>query len=146
MSSDAKLPPYSEKPSALQEEPVPSPQTTTHARIAGNVQTCAIKDLQVDYLKIVRESVPSYSISLTVDLTPLYRVEFMEDRLKSLNQGRRHPDLLSLRHGTACHSCRTATTRDQEQERSNWYDLYFEATPARRALAASNNTERRDGP
>lgn len=84
MPSDPILPPYSERPSALPEEPVPSPPTTTpRAGIAGNVQTCSIKDLQVDYLKIVRESVTSYSISLTVDPTPLYRVEFMDDSNKA---------------------------------------------------------------
>lgn len=81
MSSDAKLPPYSEGPSS-KGRPVPSPQTTTHGSIASNVQTCSIKDLQFDYLKIVRESATSAYICLTVDPTPLYRIEFVEDSTK----------------------------------------------------------------
>jgi hypothetical protein len=81
MSSDAKLPPYSAH-SPSQEGVVLSPQNATHARIAGNVQTCSIKDLQLDYLKIVRESATSFYICLTVDPTPLYRVEFVEDSTK----------------------------------------------------------------
>lgn len=43
--------------------------------IAGGVQTSSIRDLQVDYLTIVRESATSYHVALAVDSIPLYRIE-----------------------------------------------------------------------
>jgi hypothetical protein len=57
---------------------MPSVQFKTNS-IDGNVQTCCIKDLQHSYIKIVRESSTSYYICLTVDPTPLYRIEFSKD-------------------------------------------------------------------
>ncbi|KAH8650035.1 hypothetical protein BX600DRAFT_473985 [Xylariales sp. PMI_506] len=76
MSSDtADLPPYSEKQPS---KPTSVPSASTPAnRIAGNVQTCSIRDFQVDYLTIVRDSATSYHIALTVDPTPLYRIELV---------------------------------------------------------------------
>jgi hypothetical protein len=80
MSSDSKLPPYSEHP-PFKGGSAPNAQVTAN-RIAGNVQTCSIKDLQIDYLKIVRESATSYYICLSVDPTPIYRIEFVSDSTK----------------------------------------------------------------
>ncbi|TPX18662.1 uncharacterized protein E0L32_002519 [Thyridium curvatum] len=51
--------------------------STTASRIAGNVQTCSIRDFQVDYLTIVRDSATSYHLALTVDPAPLYRIELV---------------------------------------------------------------------
>ncbi|KIN08955.1 hypothetical protein OIDMADRAFT_48798 [Oidiodendron maius Zn] len=79
MSSDAKLPPYSEHPPS--KGGAASSQITSN-RIAGNVQTCSIKDHQLDYLKIVRESATSYYLCLSVDPAPIYRIEFVSDSNK----------------------------------------------------------------
>ena len=78
MSNNAQLPPYLAYP-PLEKEVVHSPQTAIHAhtRVAGSVQTCSIKDVQSDYLKIVCESTTRYHVCLTVDPTPLYRIEFV---------------------------------------------------------------------
>jgi hypothetical protein len=76
-SNTASLPPYSEKHPSI-ESSAPSAQTTAD-RIAGTVQTCSIRDFQVDYLTIVRDSPTSYHVSLTVDPTPLYRIELVSD-------------------------------------------------------------------
>jgi hypothetical protein len=80
MSGDSKLPPYSEYPPSKGGS-APSAKITTN-RIAGNVQTCSIKDHQVDYLKIIRESATSYYICLSIDPTPLYRIEVVSDSTK----------------------------------------------------------------
>ena len=74
-SSTVTLPAYSEHPNSRQ-GPAPSIQTIASG-IAGNIQTCSIKDLQYDYLEIVRESATSYYICLSVDPTPIYRVKFI---------------------------------------------------------------------
>jgi len=76
-SNTTHLPPYSEKHPS-KEPPVLSAQTTVN-RIASTVQTCSIRDFQVDYLTIVRVSPTTYHISLTVDPTPLYRIELVSD-------------------------------------------------------------------
>lgn len=79
-SHTADLPPYSEKyPS--KEASAPSAPTAA-SRIAGSVQTCSIRDNQVDYLTIVRDSPGRYHISLTVDPTPLYRIELVPPSTK----------------------------------------------------------------
>ncbi|KAG9239941.1 hypothetical protein BJ878DRAFT_336251 [Calycina marina] len=80
-SNTTDLPPYSEK------HLVKSPGATQTAvsRIAGSVQTCSIRDFQVDYLTIVRNSPTSYHIALTVDPTPLYLVEIGSDASKNDN-------------------------------------------------------------
>ena len=78
-ATNSNLPPYSEKTSSS----TPRSQTTDNSyRIAGTVQTCSIRDFQVDYLTIVRESATSYSIALTVDPTPLYRIELVSSSTK----------------------------------------------------------------
>jgi hypothetical protein len=76
-SSNSELPPYSETP-ACTEKGAPR---AAH-RVAGSTQTCSIKDFHVDYLKIVRESATSYHICLTVDATPIYRIELVSDSTK----------------------------------------------------------------
>jgi len=81
MPSDSKLPLYSEIP-AMSEGMVPLSAQITAKRIAGDVQTCSIKDFQLDYFKIVRKSATSYYICLTVDPTPIYRIEFVTDSTK----------------------------------------------------------------
>jgi hypothetical protein len=80
MSGDSKLPPYSEHPPSKGES-APSAQISAN-RIAGNVQTCSIKDHQLDYLKIVRESATSYYVCLSVDPTPVYRIKVISDSTK----------------------------------------------------------------
>jgi hypothetical protein len=50
--------------------------------MAGAVQTLSIRDCQVDYFTIVRESATSYHIALTVDPTPLYRIELTPNSTK----------------------------------------------------------------
>lgn len=77
MTSDVKLPPYSESLDSKERSALGSQSKAT--RIAGNVQTCSIKDLQSDYLKIVCESPTSYYICLTVDPTPIYTIKFVSD-------------------------------------------------------------------
>lgn len=79
-SSTANLPPYSEKNPSKETSQL-SNQSTTN-RIANTVQTCSIRDCQVDYLTIVRTSPTSYHISLTVDPTPIYRIELVSDSTK----------------------------------------------------------------
>ncbi|KXJ88467.1 hypothetical protein Micbo1qcDRAFT_178089 [Microdochium bolleyi] len=70
-SNSASLPPYTEKQAPTDA----SAPATASSRIAGTVETCSILDCQTDYLTIVRDSATSYQIALTVDPTPLYRVE-----------------------------------------------------------------------
>jgi hypothetical protein len=77
-SNTANLPPYSEKHPS-EETSAPS---ASASRIASTVQTCSIRDFQVDYLTIVCDSATSYHISLTVDPTPLYRIELVSDSTK----------------------------------------------------------------
>lgn len=80
MSSNVNLPPYS-----AEAPPGGIPLSSTHIianRISGNVQTCSIKDFQVDYLKIVRESATSYHICLSVDPTPIYRIMLVPESTK----------------------------------------------------------------
>jgi hypothetical protein len=77
-SNTAKLPAYSEKPSA--ETSMSAPFLAN--RIAGTVNTCSIKDFQHDYLSIVQDSPTSYHIALTVDPAPLYRIELASDSSK----------------------------------------------------------------
>jgi hypothetical protein len=81
MSDTAKLPPYSEKAPST-ETSTPTTPPSTDDRIGGAVYTCSIRDLQVDYLSITRTSPTSYNISLTIDPTPLYRVETAADPTK----------------------------------------------------------------
>jgi hypothetical protein len=76
----SELPPYSEK-HISQEKSTPSTQNAS-SRIAGTVSTCSIKDGQVDYFTIVRDSPTSYHLSLTVDPTPIYRIELVSDSTK----------------------------------------------------------------
>ncbi|TVY47284.1 hypothetical protein LCER1_G008520 [Lachnellula cervina] len=77
-SNTANLPPYAEKhPSKETLAP-----TATAGSIAGTVQTCSIRDFQVDYFTIVRNSTTSYHLSLTVDPTPLYRIEVVSSSTK----------------------------------------------------------------
>lgn len=73
MASDSKLPPYSE-----QAPPSASNTQIAGNRIAGDIQTCSIKDLQTDYLQIVRESATGYYVCLTVDPKPRYRIQVLE--------------------------------------------------------------------
>jgi hypothetical protein len=47
--------------------------------MAGSIQTCGIEDRQHDYFRITQDSPNHYQISLTVDPTPLYRVEISQD-------------------------------------------------------------------
>jgi hypothetical protein len=73
------LPPYSEKQ--------PSAEASTSAsnlanRIAGTVNTCSIKDFQHDYLTIIQDSPTSYHVALTIDPTPLYRIELVSESTK----------------------------------------------------------------
>lgn len=77
MSTNTNLPPYSEKQTSA-EMSAHSTQATAN-RIAGSTQTCSIRDFQVDYLTIVPVSATSYHLSLTVDPTPLYRIELVSD-------------------------------------------------------------------
>lgn len=80
LQSDSKLPPYSEHaPSAGGSS---SDAQMATSRIAGNVQTCSIKDNQTDYLKIVRESGTGYYVCLTIDPRPLYRIRVVEEPSK----------------------------------------------------------------
>lgn len=79
-SNTASLPPYSE--SEKQPSKEPSAPSATVSRIAGTVQTCSIRDFQVDYLTIVRDSPTRYHISLTIDPTPLYRIELVSESTK----------------------------------------------------------------
>jgi hypothetical protein len=72
----SQLPPYSAQGPA--EGSIPSAQVTSNT-IAGNVQTCSIRDRQHDYYKIVRDSSVSYHVCLTVDPTPIYRIELTKD-------------------------------------------------------------------
>jgi hypothetical protein len=71
------LPPYSEKQPAAEMSTHSAPATAN--RITGSIQTCSIRDYQVDYLTIVPVSATSYHICLTVDPTPLYRIELLSD-------------------------------------------------------------------
>ncbi|TVY37405.1 hypothetical protein LOCC1_G006379 [Lachnellula occidentalis] len=80
-SNTANLPPYSENhPSKETLTP-----TATAGNIAGTVQTCSIRDFQVDYFTIVRNSTTSYHLSLTVDPTPLYRIQVVSSSTKISN-------------------------------------------------------------
>jgi hypothetical protein len=47
--------------------------------VASNQQTCSIKDLQQNYIKVVRESATSYHLCLSSDNTPVFRIEFSKD-------------------------------------------------------------------
>jgi len=80
-TNTANLPPYSEKLPA-RETFASSPQITTTNRMAGTVQTISIRDFQVDYFCVIRVSSTSYHLALTVDPTPLYRVELVSDSIQ----------------------------------------------------------------
>ena len=73
----SELPPYSEAPPPV--VPAEASAQTTNGRIAGAVLTCSIADMHHDYFKITRESATRYQLSLTVDPTPIYRVELTRD-------------------------------------------------------------------
>lgn len=74
MSADNDaLPPYQETQTFKGTTAPTSPATAS--RLAGTVQTCSIRDFQVDYLTIVRDSSTSYHLALTVDPRPRYRIE-----------------------------------------------------------------------
>ena len=78
-TTNSNLPPYSEKTASSS----PRSQTMDNSqRIAGTVQSYSIRDFQVDYLTLVRESATSYYIALTVDPTPLYRIELVSSSTK----------------------------------------------------------------
>lgn len=80
-----KLPPYSDLPTQQDTSSTSMQQIAgTASRIAGNVVTCSIRDGQVDYLKIVRESPTSFHICLTVDPTPLYRIKLASEKTLSI--------------------------------------------------------------
>lgn len=68
-SNNDNLPAYQEK---LPFTDITAPRSGS---ITGPVQTCSIRDNQVNYLTIIRDSAKSYHIALTVDPTPLYRIE-----------------------------------------------------------------------
>lgn len=70
------LPPYSAHGPA--EGSIRSAQVMADT-IAGNVQTCSIKDRQHNYYKVVPDTSVSYYVCLTVDPTPIYRIEFSKD-------------------------------------------------------------------
>uniref|UniRef100_A0A8H7N1Z4 Uncharacterized protein n=1 Tax=Bionectria ochroleuca TaxID=29856 RepID=A0A8H7N1Z4_BIOOC len=72
------LPPYQEN-QPVKENKERSASATSHIinRIAGSVQTGSIRDFQVDYLTIIRDSATSYHVSLTVDPTPLYYIKLI---------------------------------------------------------------------
>jgi hypothetical protein len=72
----SQLPPYSAHGPA--EGSIRSAQVTSNT-IAGNVQTCSIKDRQHDYYKVIPDSSISYHVCLTVDPTPIYRIELTKD-------------------------------------------------------------------
>ncbi|EPE25940.1 hypothetical protein GLAREA_01852 [Glarea lozoyensis ATCC 20868] len=77
----SELPPYSEKHDSEEKSTPTSIQTTTN-RIAGTINTCSVKDGQVDYFTVVRDSPTSYHVSLTIDPTPIYRIELVSDSTK----------------------------------------------------------------
>lgn len=58
---------------------VPPPQPVKKTSMAGPIQTCSIEDRQHDYFRLTRDSPNSYQLSLTVDSTPLYRIETSQD-------------------------------------------------------------------
>ncbi|CAG9982785.1 unnamed protein product [Clonostachys byssicola] len=70
-STNDNLPPYQEK--AFAQETTSS--VAYPSRLAGTIQTCSIKDGQVDYFSLIRVSDSTYHLSLTIDPTPLYRIE-----------------------------------------------------------------------
>lgn len=78
-----ELPAYSRDPppgassasTAIVDDQFPRGRT----RIAGDVHTLSIADMQHDYLKITRESPRTFHVSLAIDPEPLYRVEISED-------------------------------------------------------------------
>jgi hypothetical protein len=80
---DPKLPPYSEHAPPTGDSS--SDGQLAVSRIAGNIQTCSIKDNQTDYLKIVRDSATGYHVCLTVDPRPLYRIQVVEGPTKTGN-------------------------------------------------------------
>ncbi|KAL5345435.1 hypothetical protein ACLOAV_009807 [Pseudogymnoascus australis] len=51
------------------------PQPEPRDSLAGPIQTISLSDMQHDYYRITRVTGTTYSISLTTDATPLYRVE-----------------------------------------------------------------------
>ena len=69
-------PPYTVDPPS--EASIPSPLLTTD-RVAGDVRTCSIADLQHDYIRISRDTSTSYHVNLTVDPTPRYRIHLSTD-------------------------------------------------------------------
>ncbi|CAH0038158.1 unnamed protein product [Clonostachys solani] len=77
-SNTEDLPPYQEK-QPIKETTQPSASATNHIinRIAGTIQTGSIRDFQVDYLTLIRDSATSYHVSLTVDPTPLYHIKLI---------------------------------------------------------------------
>jgi hypothetical protein len=68
----SQLPPYSVDPPSDSSTPT---FPLANNRVAGDVQTCSIADLQHDYIRVSRESSTTYHISLTVNPTPIYRIE-----------------------------------------------------------------------
>lgn len=68
-----ELPPYSADP------PTAASEALTNNRIAGIVNTISITDLQSDYFRVIRESPTSYFLNLTVDPTPIFRIELPTD-------------------------------------------------------------------
>lgn len=68
----SELPPYT--PAG-----VPPPQPTNKTSMSGPIQTCSIEDRQHDYFRLFRDSPNNYHLSLTVDSTPLYRIEISQD-------------------------------------------------------------------
>ncbi|KFY33475.1 hypothetical protein V495_08300, partial [Pseudogymnoascus sp. VKM F-4514 (FW-929)] len=54
--------------------PPPLPRPARH-NLAGPIQTTSLSDKQHDYFKVTRTSHTTYSLALTTDPTPLYRIE-----------------------------------------------------------------------
>uniref|UniRef100_A0A8H7MZ06 Uncharacterized protein n=1 Tax=Bionectria ochroleuca TaxID=29856 RepID=A0A8H7MZ06_BIOOC len=80
MSSNTDNPPvYQEKPASAKEV---TDLITTTSRLAGTVRTCSVAERQIDYFSIVRVSDSSYHLALTVDPTPLYRIELIPEPTK----------------------------------------------------------------
>ncbi|OBT99666.1 hypothetical protein VE01_02165 [Pseudogymnoascus verrucosus] len=70
-ASTAPVPPSTDPPTYL---PQPILRTTRH-NLAGPIQTVSLSDKQHDYFLATRTSPTTYTLSLTSDPTPLYRIE-----------------------------------------------------------------------
>lgn len=76
-----ELPPYSANPPRAAPSiasSVASPPTSNEG-LAGGIKTTSIADMKYDYFLVTRESANRYILSLTIDRTPLYRIELPLD-------------------------------------------------------------------